>query len=223
MSQRMMMTIFSIGLVAVLGVATLINYGITTSIVAAAQLTGPAGPAGADGTDGAPGPQGPQGIPGVDGKDGAPGTGAQGRQGPVGAAGPAGAPGADGADAASTPPIVHTTGPSGVSLDWSSGTAVTSVIVPAGTYAVSLSITAGVGVQTSGGGPGAMVGCYLDPSFVGFSNVADGSAHDGLGSGVISLGTSTTLTVYCWTNYDVFAVTTDLSWSEMTVSATRLD
>jgi hypothetical protein len=218
----MMMVLFSVGLVTVLVVATLVNWGITTSIVAAAQLTGPVGPAGADGVDGE---TGPQGIPGIDGKDGAPGatgSGAQGKQGAAGAPGPAGAPGVDGTDATDDPPISISTGPSGVSIA-GSPVAVTSIDVPAGTFAISLTISGASAVPSEGLGTGAQASCFFDVggSYVSFA--ADGAPHDDSGSHVSSVTASTTYTVLCFASFDVTPITAELIWSDLTVTATRLD
>ena len=234
MSQRLLITFFSIGLVAVLGVATLINWGITTSIVAAAAMSGPAGAAGADGINGKDGADGAQGLPGVDGKDGTPGatgSGTRGAVGPVGAPGAPGAPGVDGQDAGTVAPLALHTGAMATSLDNSGPTSVNGagLVVPAGTYAITISVTSATALVTSAG---FYYGPYVNCSLVGptgappsFSYDAGAAAVDRAASAVFSFTSTVTLTVVCSATDYVYVpgLEMDANWSDLTILATRLD
>ena len=234
MSQRLLITFFSIGLVAVLGIATLVNWGITTSIVAAAAVTGPAGPAGADGANGKDGADGAQGLPGVDGKDGTPGatgSGSRGAVGPVGAPGAPGAPGADGQDAGAVPPLALHTGALTTALDNTGPTSVTGagLVVPAGTYSVTISVTTATALVTSSS---LYYVPYVNCSLVGptgappsFSYDAGAAGVDRAASSVFSFTSAVTLTVVCSATDFVYlpGLTMNADWADLTILAVRLD
>ena len=240
MSQRLLIILFSIGLVAAVGVSSIISSSITSSMIASATLTGPAGADGADGKDGADGATGPQGLPGVDGKDGAPGApgastpgkpgvnGANGAQGAPGVPGAPGAPGAPGQDAVTAPPVTTSTGASGAALTWNDSASVASVTAPAGTYAVSYAFTDASAVITAGGGPSnSYVNCTLsdNASFSLYTSfVADGAPHDVANSGVVSITAPTTFTVFCNVSYGMGGYPVDAlaSWADLKITATLL-
>jgi len=238
MSQRLLVIIFSVGLVAAVGVSSIISSSITSSMIASATLTGPAGADGADGRDGADGATGPQGIPGVDGQDGAPGAtgsgkpganGANGANGAQGAPGIPGVPGAPGQDAVTTPPVTTSTGATAAApLTWTDSTTYASVTAPAGTYAVSYTFTGASAVVISGGGPSnSYVYCNLrdNASFTLSTNfVADGAPHDVANSGVVSITAPTTFTVSCYISYGMGGYPVDAlaSWADLTITATPL-
>jgi hypothetical protein len=118
---------------------------------------------------------------------------------------------------------VVSTGVSGASLSSSGAVAITTLIAPAGTYAFSLAISDAVAVVTSGGGPGSEVTCYLDSSIgVAVTLLADGAPVDVANSNVVSLSSLTTITVSCYASFDVRDVTADLTWDELTITATTL-
>ena len=225
MSQRLLIIIFSIGLVAVLGIATLVNWGITTSIVAAAAVTGPAGADGANGKDGV---DGAQGLPGVDGKDGTPGATGSGTRGAVG---PVGAPGADGQDAGAVPPLALHTGALTTALDNTGPTTVTGagLVVPTGTYSVTISLTTATALVTSSG---FYYVPYVNCSLVGptgappsFSYDAGAAGVDRAASSVFSFTGAVTLTVVCSATDFVYlpGLTMNADWADLTILAVRLD
>lgn len=242
MSQRVLVIIFSIGLVAAVAVSSLVSSAITSSMIASATLTGPAGADGADGKDGADGATGPQGIPGVDGQDGAPGAtgsgtpgkpganGAPGVNGAPGANGAQGAPGAPGQDAPTTPPITTSTGAGGHGLLWTSDVTVATLVVPAGTYAMSYALPDATAVVMFdyGFGGAANVRCTLaDGSAFALSTTfaADGAPHDVASSGVVSVTDETTFVLSCTAYHDGLAGTlyVEATWSDITITATKLD
>jgi len=239
MSQRLLIFIFSIGLVAAVGVSALVSSGITSAMIASATLTGPAGADGADGKDGADGATGPQGIPGVNGQDGAPGAtgsgkpganGSNGANGAQGVPGIPGVPGAPGQDAVTVPPVTTSTGATNAApLTWTVATAFASVTAPAGTYAVSYTFTDASAVVIAGGGPSnSYVNCDLrdNASFALYTNfVADGAPHDIASSGVVSITAPTTFTVSCYISYGMggYPVEALASWADLTITATLLN
>lgn len=234
MSQRLLVIIFSVGLVAAVGVSSIISSSITSSMIASATLTGPAGADGTDGADGADGATGPQGVPGVDGQDGAPGAtgsgkpGANGANGAQGAPGIPGVPGAPGQDAVTASPVTTSTGPTGAALTWNDSTVVASLTAPAGTYAVSYTFTDASAAVTSGGGPSnSSVNCTLsnNASFSLYTSfVADGAPYDVANSGVVSITAPTTFTVFCNVSYGMGGYPVDAlaSWADLTITATPL-
>jgi hypothetical protein len=102
-------------------------------------------------------------------------------------------------------------------------TPITTLTAPAGTYAISLALTDAVAVQTSGGGFGAEAGCYVDNGpGITLTVPADGTSYDLAGSGVLSITSTTVFTVNCYASFDVRDVIADLTWSELTITATAL-
>ncbi len=227
MSQRVLITIFSIGLVAAIGVSSLISSSITSSMIAAAQLTGPAGADGADGADGATGPQGEQGAPGKDGAPGGSGaagaTGATG-SGTPGAQGPAGPPGAPGADAIPPVPVVSSFGAGSATFTPYAAVGLASLPLPAGTYSLTFALTAATAV---------------DLGVVGYSNITcefiagpgspqliistgSGTADRAL-SHVVAVATPTSVSVSCIGYFMDSGTVQELSWSGGNFTAVKLD
>ncbi len=236
MSQRALITIFSIGLVVAIGVSSLISSSITSSMIASAQLTGPAGADGADGVDGADGATGPQGEQGLPGADGAPGgsgaagatgSGATGAQGPVGPVGPPGAPGPPGQDGSSVVPFTLSTGSLSTSISSGAGATVTGagLAIPAGTYVISFAVTAMSVVPTVGGSSDTQAYCSLQPvSNLSAVTYASSPAADVTSSAILTLSGATTLYVACYvTDFIAGAVTANVDWSQLTIKATKLD
>lgn len=236
MSQRVLIIILSVALVASVGLSTAINSALTAQLVASATI---AGPAGADGADGSDGEDGTDGVDGVDGAVGATGPmgpagpagpavrGAAGASGAPGAPGPAGAPGAD---AVSTEPLVYSTGGAVVSIGWTDYQAVTGpgLTVPAGTYSLTYLMSDVSAVVTADGGGFTRVACllYIDNWQADGLNMfyADQPATDMTYSTVKSFTADTPVELRCRSIYGMgSAVTTEVTWSDISITAIRLD
>lgn len=227
MSQRALIAVFAGSLVAVLALSVLINWGVTSAIVAAATVEGPMGPAGANGADGQ------DGKDGVDGQDGAPGedgTGATGQRGLTGARGPTGPTGPAGDDA-TAPPIVRAFGAGTASVpQWPTYTPVTGagLTLPAGVYSIVVDATDMSAVTTSGGGSGAGTQCVIlvDGGITNESStfLADGSSNDFTLAILETFAVSGVIDLRCDSYYGAGQpVTNQVSWTDIVFTATRLD
>ena len=222
MSQRLLVTIFTIALVASIGISAAISSGITSAMIANTAVAGPSGPAGADGRDGA---VGPQGVPGADGQDGAAGTNGTGTTGKTGATGATGAPGLD---ATATPPITFRTG--AYSATASSGTTLdttgSGLDLPSGSYAVSIVITGALSSLTSDGTHFDSAICYmsLGGTYTEIALSAPAWPADITGSALVSLPGTQTAALKCFIGY-VGGTSVDvvLAWDDLTIQAVRLD
>ena len=216
MSQRLLLTIVSIGVVIAVALSALVSWGVTSSMIASATI---AGPAGADGRDGAPGPRGLRGEDGKDGIDGATSAGTPGKSGPAGAPG---ASGADGQDATTAPPITVSAGPGSTSLFYGPSSPLATLTVPAGTYALTISLTDFTGTMDYG--PIEDVDCSgRTPSGTIVQSAtfrADGTTRNIAGSGVASFTAATDVTLHC-AAYSFFG-TLVATWADATITATSL-
>ena len=227
MSQSRLITIMIIGMVAVLGVATAVNWGLTSSLIASGAFvgaTGAQGEPGEDGTTGAQGAQGEQGIPGADGAPGssgatgARGSGATGAQGAVGPTGPAGP------DAAAVPVVlpfgsgIHSF-PYGHSYAFTAG-----IPLEPGVYGLSFSLDAASVVVTAGFSAGNLPCTLTAGTTVQSFYVSAGSPPQTYAlTAVVSIAQTTTATVVCVGSYYDPLTVLDLSWSGGSFSSVQVD
>jgi len=234
MSQARLITIMIVGMVATVGVATGVNWSLTSSLIASGAFvgaTGAQGEPGQDGATGAQGEQGVQGVQGVPGADGLPGgsgsrgaTGAQGSgaTGPQGAVGPTGAPGADGG---AHVPIVAAVAAGTHSFAASTSYGLASVPLDPGVYALTFTLSGAFSVVTAGMN---YAGIYCTMSTVGstvsFWVYSNNSAADYALSSVVSVATATTGNVSCaFVDYFSALTMVDLTWAASSFTAVQLD
>ena len=224
MSQRVLITIFSLGLVAAIGLSSLISSSITSSMIASAQLTGPAGADGADGADGETGARGEQGLPGVDGAPGGSGaTGATG-SGSTGAQGPAGPPGAPGADAAPPVPVVSSFGAGSATFTPYAAVGLASLPLPAGSYSLTFLLTAATAVDVAAVGYGDITCSFIaGPGSPQVSISTSSGTADRALSHVVALATPTSVSVSCIGYFMDSGTIQELSWSGGNLTAVKLD
>lgn len=236
MSQRLLIILLSIALVASVGVSTAINSALTAQLVANATIAGPAGPAGADGVDGSDGRDGVDGAVGATGATGPAGpTGPSGSavRGAAGAAGPSGSPGLPGPQGTpglDAPPVVTystSTGSStGTLFTWGVWTPVpdSSLIVPTGVYALTTEYTDALSVLT-GFGYSTTVECrfFKDGviSSLGQQFIeSDGLSRAYVSSDVMTLSVDTTIDLRC---VGPVITSATFSWTDIGIEAVRLD
>jgi len=231
MSQRLLITIFSIGLVAAIGISSLISSSITSSMIASTAIAGPAGADGADGADGAKGEPGADGAPGGAGATGATGSGAPGAQGAVGPTGPdglTGPPGVPGIPGASEPvaePVVLTLSYGAELFPNNHSYTFTSIALDPGVYALDFTL----GHAFLAFGPETYTE-YVQCTFVvgtksreAFTIVEGRPAQDFALSAVISTTTATNAAVVCTSNYYDPATYLYLNWSSGSLTALEVD
>lgn len=244
MSQSRSIAMFIVGSLVVVGVATGVNWGLTSSLIASGAFVGAAGADGAPGLDGAvgatgpQGPQGPQGERGADGASGgighvgATGAGAQGAAGAVGAPGPQGAPGApgtdgtDGTDAPVVEPVVATFGAGSQSLVVQQSFQLTGGIsLDPGVYALTFSVT-GMTSAVAAGYPFGSVTCSMAAGGAVHAFVFAASSGPSTFplSAVVALSAPETVGVTCIFSYWALEDTVlDVTWTGGSISAVRLD
>ena len=224
MSQRVLITIFAIGLVAAIGLSSLISSTITSAMIASAQLTGPTGADGTDGKDGVDGATGAQGLPGADGHDGVPGPGAKGNQGAPGAPGAPGTPGADGTDAAAPVPVVATFAAGSQALTPDAAFGLAQMPLAAGSYSLTFVLTAAASVAISGTSSEVITCEFFVAGSTVQTTIREGSAPADKAMGdVIALAVPTSVSVGCTGYFTDPDTVQELSWSGGSLTATRLD
>lgn len=232
MSQRLLVIVMSIGMVATVGLSAVVSSIVATSVAESNAIAGPAGADGADGADGEKGEKGDTGETGATGATGATGPagtgprGAGGVQGATGAAGPVGPVGAPGADAALPVSYSASTGPLAMSIAWPAQAQLSGATLhlPAGVYAVTTTYTDALGIITQPGYSSTIECSYtidgVYSTLAAPSFQADGITRDLIVSDIRAFAADSTIQLQC---SGIVIGAADASWSDITVEADRLD
>ena len=189
---------------------------------------------GAQGPTGTPGPMGPQGVPGATGAPGA--TGDPGPQGPPGSDGPQGPPGSTGPQGPQGPAgglsDVWTLSGSGgfgcfLSCNYDN-TIAYSTTLPAGSYVISANLDVTVGNTFNNANTQGGATCFVGTPNNLYPNVLvyfpatgplveGGSGHVSLAT-TVTLGSPTTVGVYCPPTFTLYGLTASTSLTAVPVT-----